>query len=374
MSPNPAYPWPEKYRRRFFYVLFGAALVGGFFLLYPFLFTLMFAAATAVVAQPLRQRFERALGTTNRSVAALLTLGTICCLVLLPAMALIALLMHDITEFVDAIIAWVSTLNLPPEIEKMVDGLGSSDPVGEMTTILSDDPNQFAGLAPIVSGFFAWLGNAGLDIAVYFLVTFSLLAEGERVMRLTLQLFPLDPHHAGRLFEVFRDIARNFLVGTVATAALQGAVAGIGWWLMGLPNTPLFAVAIAVSSLVPVVGTLVAWGPAALAAGYLAGPGTAVFVVVWNIVFTGTIDNIAKPLFLRGGSELHPVIIYLAVFGGLIWFGLPGLLFGPLVAAVFTALFQIHRETFLGIREPIPANCSPPTLPPSWYGERVEAS
>ena len=180
--------------------------------------------------------------------------------------------------------------------------------------------------------------------------SYTLLADGPTLLRALMNLLPVDPYHAARLFQAFQEISRNFVVGTIATAVVQGIVAGIGLWIAGIPHAALLAVAIGLSSLVPMLGTTFVWVPVCIGVGLSIGWWVAGFVALWNILVTGTVDNLLKPILLRGGADIHPTLVFLVVFGGIIWFGIPGLLIGPVVAAFFVALYHIHCEEFLGIR------------------------
>ena len=64
---------------------------------------------------------------------------------------------------------------------------------------------------------------------------------------------------------------------------------------------------------------------------------------------TSSVDNFVKPMLLRGDTNVHPLLIFLAVFGGLVWFGLPGVFLGPVLVALFLALYTIYCEDFLGL-------------------------
>ena len=81
------------------------------------------------------------------------------------------------------------------------------------------------------------------------------------------------------------------------------------------------------------------------------GWGWAIFVVVWSIVFTGTVDNLARPLFMRGSTDIHPLLVFLSVFGGMYWMGIPGVLVGPVIVAFFLALYTIYLQDFLGFSD-----------------------
>jgi predicted PurR-regulated permease PerM len=147
-----------------------------------------------------------------------------------------------------------------------------------------------------------------------------------------------------RLMAVFAEFAQNVVLAGVAAAVVQGVVAGIGYAIAGVERALLFALLTGVMAFVPVVGTAVAWVPVCLLLLFAHRTGAAAFVAVWSLVLTGTIDNIVKPLVVRGRSDLPTLLVFLGVFGGLLAFGLIGLLVGPVLVAMLLALLHIYEE------------------------------
>ena len=108
----------------------------------------------------------------------------------------------------------------------------------------------------------------------------------------------------------------------------------------------------AVLGFVPLVGAMVVWVPATLWVGFNIGWGWAAFVAIYSMAVTGTIDNLLRPFFMRGQTDIHPLLVFLAVFGGMYWMNIPGALVGPVIVAFFLALYTIYRRDFLGIPDP----------------------
>lgn len=348
--------WSSNAKRYSFYLFFIASLAAVVCLLFPFTFALIFAAATASVAFPIQSAVLRRIGPHPR-IGAALTMLLLLLAVILPVVLMVAVFSVESVALYQDVAAWLAANPLPlvggmqTEFAGTVDLLGravmGSGPEGDVERAFQE---LLPGIAPYASLAVAWTARAGVDLAIYVLATFTLLADGPAVLRATMNVLPVDPYHAARLFQVFHEISNNFVVGTIATAVLQGIVAGVGLWIAGIPHASLLAVAIGLSSLVPMLGTTFVWVPVSIGVGLSMGWPLAAFVAVWNIFVTGTVDNLVKPMLLRGGADIHATLVFLAVFGGLIWFGLPGLLIGPVVVAFFVALYHIHCEEFLGIR------------------------
>ena len=203
------------------------------------------------------------------------------------------------------------------------------------------------GLPALIHG----LLDGSVDLLVFLLSVVTLYMEGPRVLRASQRLFPLEDGYEERLFSVFREFANNMVIGSLATAVLQGLVAGIGYSFAGTGRVIFFATLTGVFSFVPVVGTALIWVPLTVYVGFAHGLSWGLFLLVWSVALTGMVDNLVKPLFLRGGSDIHPLLIFLAVFGGMSWLGLAGVFVGPVVVAFFLTLYTIYCEDFLGINE-----------------------
>jgi predicted PurR-regulated permease PerM len=138
------------------------------------------------------------------------------------------------------------------------------------------------------------------------------------------------------------------LLSTLATAGMQSLVALGGYLVAGVPNPVFFFVTTFVLGLVPFLGaTVVVIAVAALRmlTGHLA---SGVFLVIWGLAVVGTIDNVLKPLFIRGGVPIHGAVIFFALFGGLIVFGPVGFLVGPLAVTFLVAVVRMYQRDWGG--------------------------
>lgn len=191
-------------------------------------------------------------------------------------------------------------------------------------------------------------GRFVLSTIMFLVALASFLANGPQILEWIKRLSPLERPHTERLIRIFASFSRNVVLAGTVTGILQGVVAGLGYALAGVERAPLFATLTAVVAYVPFVGTTLVWAPLATLLVIQGRTGTALFVVFWSLALTGTVDNLVKPFLVRGRSHLPPLLVFLGVFGGLMWFGIIGLLVGPVLAATFMALLTIYQEEFLG--------------------------
>ena len=127
--------------------------------------------------------------------------------------------------------------------------------------------------------------------------------------------------------------------GLAGTALGQGIVAGIGFWIAGVPGVLLLSFMVFVLSIVP-IGPPLVWGTAAVWLYSQGEVGMAVFLVLWGLLAVSSVDNFLKPVLIARGSSLPLALIFLGVFGGVIAFGFLGLILGPILLAVGLSMLQ----------------------------------
>jgi predicted PurR-regulated permease PerM len=160
------------------------------------------------------------------------------------------------------------------------------------------------------------------------------------------RLLPLAPRHTRALVAEFRDVGRTALVGTVAGAILQGVLGGIGFAMCGVPQAVTWGAVLALTSFIPVVGVPIVWIP--LAVSLLVGGHVvrALLLTAWSLLIVGFLnDYIIRPRLIgRGGSGAHPLLMLVALIGGISVFGVAGVIVGPIVMSLFVASARIYER------------------------------
>ena len=125
------------------------------------------------------------------------------------------------------------------------------------------------------------------------------------------------------------------------------------FWIAGLPNGLFWGVVTMALAILPVVGSGMVWGPAAVVLIMQGRPAAGILLIIWGVVVVGSVDNFIRPLIYRRFSAIHPLITLIGAIGGVSYFGLLGLLIGPLALSYFFELIRMYREEYL---EPEAAN------------------
>jgi predicted PurR-regulated permease PerM len=148
------------------------------------------------------------------------------------------------------------------------------------------------------------------------------------------------------------DTVFAVIYGTGVGAVAQGLLGGMMFWFLGLPAPLLWGVMMALLSLMPVLGAFVIWIPAAVFLALAGSWGKAVVLAVWGVTVIGTIDNLLCPLLVGNRLKRHTVLVFISIVGGLIVFGVSGLILGPVVITTTTGMLEIWcRRTAAGQRE-----------------------
>lgn len=202
-----------------------------------------------------------------------------------------------------------------------------------------------ATLAALIAKTSSWFV---LGLVVSLLTMYYVLLEGPSLNRRLERILPLDPRHTRALVHEAALVGRSAFVGTIATALLQGALAGAAYVALGVPQPMIWALATALASLLPLIGTMSIWLPVA---GWLAlegHPGRAVLLAAWGfLVVTSLVDYVIRPRVVGRNGHAHPLLTLIALLGGLEVFGLIGLVIAPIIMSVFVAAFRLYeRETF----------------------------
>ena len=202
----------------------------------------------------------------------------------------------------------------------------------------------------IGSSAFGLVGTAtrlALNLTISLFGLFYLLLQPGETWEAVRPYIPFSAKNTEKLRQRFRDVTNSTIIGTGVTAAIQGLLVGLGFWLTGLPNAVFWVVVTMVFAILPVVGSGLVWGPGALALilgnHALAG----VLLAIGGAVIVGNVDFVIRPMVFRRWANIHPLVTLVGALAGVPYFGILGLLIGPLALSYFFELVKMYREEYL---------------------------
>src|SRR5438034_3289191 len=204
----------------------------------------------------------------------------------------------------------------------------------------------------------AWVGSSAfglvgtatrlaLNLTISLFGLFYLLLRPQATWDAVRPYIPFSARTTEKLRQRFRDVTTSTLIGTGLTAAIQGALVGLGFWLVGLPNAVFWGVVTMVFAILPVVGSGMVWGPGAIALLLDHRPLPAFLLALGGLGIVGNVDYIIRPMVFRRWADIHPLVTLIGALAGVPFFGILGLLIGPLALSYFFELIKMYREEYL---------------------------
>lgn len=335
----------------------------------PFISPLLSAIVIAIVFYPVHARVQRSVGRPG--LAALISTLLVIFIVVAPATLVLVGVKKEIaslyslldqkssesggfnvflSQLIERPVAWIGTYVDVSDIDVRQEVIGR---LKEMGGVLVSSGWRVVG----------GLGSFVLNSAITLFTLFFLFREGRAVRRRVAALLPLNARQIERLFGGIEDTILGAVYGGLIVAAVQGALVGIALWVLGVDSPLLWGVVAAFFALLPLIGTAIVWIPAAI---YLVATGSWVkglILVGWGAFVVGTIDNILRPLLIRGRVQMHPLLIFFAVFGGVSVFGFLGLFIGPVILALTVTTLAMLREESRHWNAPSPEEPSVMEIP-----------
>lgn len=197
-------------------------------------------------------------------------------------------------------------------------------------------------------------GTGGFLVATlnFFILVYALyffLMSGREIGRSAVTLLPMTVEGRELLAERALSTIRATVKGSFLIALVQGSLTGIGLFVAGVPGSIFWAAVAALLSIIPMVGPPLIWIPASIWLFATGNPIAAVALAVWGAVFVGTSDNILRPILVGKDAKMSDLMVLISTLGGLTLFGAVGIIIGPVIAALFTSVWYLFRETYSGL-------------------------
>ena len=190
------------------------------------------------------------------------------------------------------------------------------------------------------------LGTTVAFLLMLFLL-FFMLRDGRQMLQRLGNLVPIDREHREQMLALIANTTRAVVYGSGLTALLQGLLIGIAFAIVDLPSPVVFGVLAALFALLPAGGTAFVWIPATLALAGMGRSGAAIFLLSWG-AFVSIVDNFIRPLLVSKQAHVSTLAVFVGVIGGAAAFGGVGLVVGPVVLTLVSALLRFAEEKRLG--------------------------
>lgn len=320
-----------------------------FLIMRPFIVAILSAAALSYIFYPfylmILGKFKKSAFMPLKTLAAMLTCFVIILIVLIPTAIMTSILTYELRN---------GYLFLQ-ELIKSPEWTLPSIPHNALPFKITQE-NLKGPVIEVFSQLLTWLQkvvksipNYILNIFVTVFSTYYFLKHGKDLYEFFKSVIPFSNERYKQIIERFDDISRGMIVGQIVVGIVQGILAWLGFWFLGVSNPVLLGFLTAVISIIPLLGAAIVWVPVDIylfITGYFTGDYfRAIALLIYGTLVISLIDNILKPKIVGENAKIHPLIILFGILGGIQLFGLPGILIGPLVLTLFDLVIEIYRES-----------------------------
>ncbi|MEZ4417239.1 MAG: AI-2E family transporter [Gemmatimonadota bacterium] len=364
-EPTGTNPEQERFRKRALLLLVVGVTLLFLAVIRPFIVSVLLAAIFAGMFHGVYRWFvERVKGRTRTASA--LTVLLVFLLIVLPATGFFTLVASQAVGVADSARPWIEEqINQPGGVEAFLDRIPLLDRLGFLGSLLPDRDQVIEKLGEAASFMGSFLVsslatvtkgtlNVVLQLFIVLYAMFFFLLDGRRTLDRILYFIPLSPDDEEQLVERFVSVTRATLKGSLVIGILQGALAGVAFWIAGIQGAAFWGTVMVVLSVIPGVGAALVWVPAVLYLLATGAVGTGVALGIWCAVVVGTIDNFLRPRLVGRDTKMSDLMILLSTLGGIVLFGAIGFILGPIVAAVFVTVWDLYGQTFSEILPPSP--------------------
>jgi predicted PurR-regulated permease PerM len=311
----------------------------------PFLSALGWAAILVIFFYPLHRRLAVRF---SQSRAAVLSTLTVTILLIVPAILITSLFVREAVSISRGVQHSLVEQHAPAIakawswIAHHVPGL---DPNADVFDMLEQGIEKQAGfLAQRLGTVLANIAAFLFDLFVMIFAMFYFFRDAGQIMRGVRGILPFDREHREAMLKQAGDLISASVMTSLVIAAIQGALGGLGFAIVGLPAPIFWGVAMAFFSLVPVVGSGLIFVPASLWLLFTGHWGRAITLLVICAVVSTVLDNVLRPLLLGGRTELSALVVFISVLGGVSLFGMLGLVLGPILVATAASILNAYTD------------------------------
>ncbi len=331
-----------------FFLIVGAALLFLFWkVIQPFALVLVTAGIVAVVLTPLDDRLRKLV--KHPRLSAVLMLVAVFFILFIPLFSVGVLMVHQASDVAEASFGddgWLQSFDLQtfPLFEFL--------PELVQEEILAIDLLELGSIAASwafehVGDVFSSGARFVFNTFIFFIALYYFLAERGKIYREALALSPFKDKLDAKIVDRIVRTVRGVVFGALVIAVVQGIIASIGMTIFGVPGALLWGSLVVIASQVPLLGVGLIMVPAVAYLFLTGSTGAAVGLAIWAVVVVGLVDNFLSPRIIGGRTNMHSLLVLIAILGGLQLFGPIGFIVGPTILAALLVAVELYKSGIL---------------------------
>jgi len=320
-------------------LIVGVLFVLAFLIIRPFIVAILSGLLLAYVFNPLYKKINRYIG--SKSVAASIVVGVI-------VLGLIAILWFAAPILIKqafGLFVSLQKLNMEEIITKVFP-TASSELISQLANTLNSATSKaFAVAANYLSNFITELPQMLLNFFILGFVFFFSLRDSGKLIIFMRGISPLNDAKEKVVVKHFEDMTSAVIYGWVIVGIIQGTLAGIGFFMFGVQNALILTLVAIFFSIIPFLGPMFVWIPVGI---YMATTGattpTLIAFLLYNVLIVSLVDNILRSYIVSKRTNVPSAVVLIGMIGGLVIFGIAGLVIGPLILAYLLTLLDSFKD------------------------------
>lgn len=340
----------KDHRRILFWVLAGGTLVAGFMVFWPFVSAILWATVLSILMWPFYNRLCKRFSKNFSSFMATCVTGIV---IVLPFATLGTIVGIQVYDFANKLIAsqtpgqtGVTMEQIALKTDEVLKpilsqvGLGNVNVQEFIDTHRDDLVSTVRGpLAKLVAN----LGATILTLVIALLTMFFMLRDGPSLLEPVCDIVPLPREETQKILGKMQGTVQSVFISVVMVSLIQATIGGIAYWTLGVPAPLLWAFVTFVFCTIPLLGAPVVYVPLAIQLIASGKIGKGIVLLAVGFLLISVIDNVLRPFFIGSRSDLHPMVVFFALLGGVLLFGPIGIMAGPMVVTLLLGIVEVMR-------------------------------
>lgn len=330
----------EDFKRAMLIVLIAALVVLAFIIIRPIIMAVIFGFILAYLFKPVYEKLHRVIKSPSLT-AGIIVIGLLV-VIIIPIILLTPVITNQVVDVYVSIQNADLALILQENFPNFFSSISNS---ADLAAATSSFTSNLAGW--FLTGLKNLLFNLPfivLQTVIVLFTFFFMLRDYDMTKQYFLSVSPFSKDSQSKFYEKFEQVTNSILYGQLIVGVLQGIIAGIGYFVFGVPNALLLTILTMFVGIIPIIGPWLVWMPVD-AYLFMSGQTTAAIgLLIYGLLIINWIDSLIRPLIVSRMTKMNSAIALVGMIGGLYAFGILGLILGPLILAYLLLVAEFYKE------------------------------
>jgi len=328
-------PKPQDIKRGVVFAILAGIIILSFLILRPIIISILVGLLLAYVFSPVYKKLLPIIRNKN------LTTFILIAIILLLIAAPIVYVVPDLVRQIFGTYETIQRFNLTEFVSKFLEGDLAEPLARNLDNLIG---SVFTTMLNQLSTFLVNLPSILMQVAVFLFTFFFALRDSDKLKKYLSSLSPFPRATEDKIYKEFRGITNAIVYGQVLIGVIQGLAVGAGVYFLGINNALMLTFIAAIFSIIPVLGSWVVWLPVGLIQIATGNTFNGIFLILYGALFVSMIDNLIRPYLLSKQSRLPLPISIIGTIGGFYYFGILGLVLGPLILAYLMIIIEFYQQ------------------------------